>query len=169
MSPRDARTTTVPDTSAVLLPAVTPRQRLARSRGLNAHERRQWRRFGPVSVAVRRLLESARHTLSRTISISHESGKNHQCETTLVEQAKGCCKALLCWDLHILQLGLLYLAHRCRDGGANLRKQLERIVRRAAIRKETLCRIEKAKVTADTATITKIVRVLEAAERGSAG
>jgi DNA-binding XRE family transcriptional regulator len=39
------------------------------------------------------------------------------------------------------------------------------VARRAGIRKETLCRIEKAKVTADTATVTKIVRVLEAAER----
>lgn len=41
--------------------------------------------------------------------------------------------------------------------------------RRAGIRKETLCRIEKAKVTADTATVTKIVRVLEAAEREQNG
>jgi DNA-binding XRE family transcriptional regulator len=39
------------------------------------------------------------------------------------------------------------------------------VARRAGIRKETLCRIEKAKVTADTATISRIVRVLEAAER----
>lgn len=39
------------------------------------------------------------------------------------------------------------------------------VARRAGIRKETLCRIEKAKVTADTATVIKIVRVLEAAER----
>jgi DNA-binding XRE family transcriptional regulator len=38
------------------------------------------------------------------------------------------------------------------------------VARRAEIRKETLCRIEKAKVTADTATVTKIVRVLEASE-----
>jgi DNA-binding XRE family transcriptional regulator len=38
------------------------------------------------------------------------------------------------------------------------------VARRAGIRKETLCRIEKAKVTADTATVTKIVRVLEASE-----
>jgi DNA-binding XRE family transcriptional regulator len=37
--------------------------------------------------------------------------------------------------------------------------------RRAGIRPETLNRIEKAKVTADTATVTKIVRVLERAER----
>ncbi len=42
------------------------------------------------------------------------------------------------------------------------------LARRAAIRKETLCRIEKGKVTADTATIAKIVRALEAAERKSA-
>jgi DNA-binding XRE family transcriptional regulator len=42
------------------------------------------------------------------------------------------------------------------------------VARRAAIRKETLCRIEKAKVTADIATVTKIVRVLEAAERQAA-
>lgn len=39
------------------------------------------------------------------------------------------------------------------------------VARRAGIRKETLCRIEKAKVTADTATVTRIVRALEAAER----
>jgi DNA-binding XRE family transcriptional regulator len=39
------------------------------------------------------------------------------------------------------------------------------VARRANIRKETLCRIEKAKVTADTATVAKIVRVLEYAER----
>jgi DNA-binding XRE family transcriptional regulator len=37
--------------------------------------------------------------------------------------------------------------------------------RRAKIRAETLNRIEKAKVTADTATVAKIVRVLEQAER----
>jgi len=39
------------------------------------------------------------------------------------------------------------------------------VARRAGIRPETLNRIEKAKVTADTATIAKIVRVLERAER----
>jgi DNA-binding XRE family transcriptional regulator len=39
------------------------------------------------------------------------------------------------------------------------------VARRAGIRKETLCRIEKAKVTADTATVTKIVRILDVAER----
>jgi predicted transcriptional regulator len=39
------------------------------------------------------------------------------------------------------------------------------VARRAEIRPETLNRIEKAKVTADTATVTKIVRVLERAER----
>jgi len=39
------------------------------------------------------------------------------------------------------------------------------LARRANIRKETLCRIEKAKVTADTATVSKIVRVLEVVER----
>lgn len=39
------------------------------------------------------------------------------------------------------------------------------LARRADIRAETLNRIEKAKVTADTATVTKIVRVLEKAER----
>jgi len=39
------------------------------------------------------------------------------------------------------------------------------VARRAGIRPETLNRIEKAKVTADTGTITKIVRVLEKAER----
>lgn len=38
------------------------------------------------------------------------------------------------------------------------------VARRAGIRKETLCRIEKAKVTADTATVSKIVRVFEASE-----
>ena len=39
------------------------------------------------------------------------------------------------------------------------------LARRAGIRPETLNRIEKAKVTADTATVTKIVRVLDKAER----
>jgi DNA-binding XRE family transcriptional regulator len=39
------------------------------------------------------------------------------------------------------------------------------VARRAGIRAETLNRIEKAKVTADTATVTKIVRALEDAER----
>jgi DNA-binding XRE family transcriptional regulator len=39
------------------------------------------------------------------------------------------------------------------------------LARRAGIRPETLNRIEKAKVTADTATVAKIVRVLEKAER----
>ena len=39
------------------------------------------------------------------------------------------------------------------------------LARRAAIRPETLNRIEKAKVTADTATVTKIVRALDRAER----
>ena len=39
------------------------------------------------------------------------------------------------------------------------------VARRAGIRPETLNRIEKAKVTADTATVTKIVRILERAER----
>jgi predicted transcriptional regulator len=39
------------------------------------------------------------------------------------------------------------------------------VARRAGIRVETLNRIEKAKVTADTATVAKIVRVLEKAER----
>jgi DNA-binding XRE family transcriptional regulator len=39
------------------------------------------------------------------------------------------------------------------------------LARRAGIRPETLNRIEKAKVTADTATVTKIVRILERAER----
>jgi DNA-binding XRE family transcriptional regulator len=38
------------------------------------------------------------------------------------------------------------------------------LARRARIRPETLNRIEKAKVTADTATVAKIVRVLEQAE-----
>ncbi len=42
------------------------------------------------------------------------------------------------------------------------------VARRAGIRPETLNRIEKAKVTADTATVTKIVRVLEKAERKQA-
>ena len=42
------------------------------------------------------------------------------------------------------------------------------VARRAGIRPETLNRIEKAKVTADTGTITKVVRVLEKAERGEA-
>ena len=40
------------------------------------------------------------------------------------------------------------------------------VARRAGIRPETLNRIEKAKVTADTATVTKVSRVLEKAERG---
>jgi len=39
------------------------------------------------------------------------------------------------------------------------------LARRAGVRPETLNRIEKAKVTADTATVSKIVRVLEKAER----
>lgn len=39
------------------------------------------------------------------------------------------------------------------------------LARRAGIRAETLNRIEKAKVTADTATITKIDRILQKAER----
>jgi len=39
------------------------------------------------------------------------------------------------------------------------------IARRAGIRPETLNRIEKAKVTADTATVTKVARVLDKAER----
>src|SRR6266498_3838234 len=39
------------------------------------------------------------------------------------------------------------------------------VARRAGIRPETLNRIEKAKVTADTRTITKVVRALETAER----
>lgn len=43
------------------------------------------------------------------------------------------------------------------------------VARRAGIRPETLNRIEKAKVTADTATVAKIVRILEQAERGSNG
>ncbi|HEY8668831.1 MAG TPA: helix-turn-helix domain-containing protein [Tepidisphaeraceae bacterium] len=42
------------------------------------------------------------------------------------------------------------------------------VARRANIRPETLNRIEKAKVTADTATVTMIVRVLEKAEREQA-
>lgn len=37
--------------------------------------------------------------------------------------------------------------------------------RRAGIRPETLNRLEKAKVAADTATVAKIVRLLEKAER----
>src|SRR5437870_3287254 len=41
------------------------------------------------------------------------------------------------------------------------------LARRAGIRVETLNRIEKAKVTADTATVTKIDRALEKAERAS--
>jgi len=39
------------------------------------------------------------------------------------------------------------------------------VARRAGIRKETLCRIEKAKVTADTSTVARIVRVLELSEK----
>src|SRR5207237_271895 len=39
------------------------------------------------------------------------------------------------------------------------------LARRAGIRPETLNRIERAKVTADTATVVKIVRVLERTER----
>jgi DNA-binding XRE family transcriptional regulator len=42
------------------------------------------------------------------------------------------------------------------------------LARRAAIRPETVNRIEKAKVTADTATVAKIARVLEKAERDQA-
>ena len=53
-----------------------------------------------------------------------------------------------------------------RRWGARL-SQAE-IARRAGLRAETINRIEKAKVTADTATITKIVRVLEKAERQAA-
>jgi DNA-binding XRE family transcriptional regulator len=43
-----------------------------------------------------------------------------------------------------------------------------KLARRAGIRAETLNRIERAKVTADTATITKIDRVLGMAERAQA-
>jgi DNA-binding XRE family transcriptional regulator len=39
------------------------------------------------------------------------------------------------------------------------------VARRAGIRPETVNRIEKAKATADTATVARIVRVLERAER----
>jgi len=39
------------------------------------------------------------------------------------------------------------------------------VARSAGIRKETLRHIEKAKLTADTTTVIKIVRVLEAAKR----
>ena len=42
------------------------------------------------------------------------------------------------------------------------------VARRAGIRPETLNRIEKAKVTADTATVTKVSRVLDKAEREQA-
>jgi len=42
------------------------------------------------------------------------------------------------------------------------------LARRAGVRAETINRIEKAKVSADTATVTKIVRVLEKAEREAA-
>lgn len=53
-----------------------------------------------------------------------------------------------------------------RRWGAGL-SQAE-VARRAGIRPETVNRIEKAKVTADTSTVTKIVRVLEKAERKQA-
>ena len=53
-----------------------------------------------------------------------------------------------------------------RRWGARL-SQAE-LARRAGIRAETINRIEKAKVTADTATINKIVRALEKAERQAA-
>lgn len=39
------------------------------------------------------------------------------------------------------------------------------LARRAGVRAETINRIEKARVSADTATVTKIVRALEKAER----
>jgi len=42
------------------------------------------------------------------------------------------------------------------------------LARRAGVRAETVNRIEKAKVSADTATVTKIVRALEKAEREAA-
>jgi DNA-binding XRE family transcriptional regulator len=42
------------------------------------------------------------------------------------------------------------------------------LARRAGVRAETINRIEKAKVSADTATVTKIVRALEKAERQAA-
>jgi DNA-binding XRE family transcriptional regulator len=42
------------------------------------------------------------------------------------------------------------------------------VARRAGVRAETLNRIERGKVTADTATITKIDRVLEQAEKAQA-
>jgi DNA-binding XRE family transcriptional regulator len=42
------------------------------------------------------------------------------------------------------------------------------VARRAGIRQEALSRIEKAAVGADASTITKVVRVLEAAEREQA-
>jgi DNA-binding XRE family transcriptional regulator len=41
------------------------------------------------------------------------------------------------------------------------------LARRAGIRPETLNRVEKAKVTADTATVNKISRALDAAERAA--
>jgi len=41
------------------------------------------------------------------------------------------------------------------------------LARRAGIRPETLCRIEKGKSTADTATFNKVHRALERAERAS--
>jgi DNA-binding XRE family transcriptional regulator len=50
-----------------------------------------------------------------------------------------------------------------RRWGARL-SQAE-LARRAGVRPETINRIEKAKVSADTATVTKIVRALEKAER----
>jgi DNA-binding XRE family transcriptional regulator len=43
------------------------------------------------------------------------------------------------------------------------------VARRAGVRPETLNRIEKAKVTADTETIASVVRALEAAERLDSG
>ena len=42
------------------------------------------------------------------------------------------------------------------------------LARRAGVRAETINRIEKAKVSADTATVTKIVRALEKTERQAA-
>lgn len=50
----------------------------------------------------------------------------------------------------------------------NLGLSQAEVARRAGIRSETLNRIEKAKVTADTSTVAKIARVLDKAERKKA-
>lgn len=64
-----------------------------------------------------------------------------------------------------VEAGRAVLARKLIQRRWAVRLSQAEVARRAGIRKESLCRIEKAKVTADTATVAKIVGVLEAAER----